>query len=40
MLMLQDAGARELHAQFTNHGGHVGMVLLFCKPRCLLPDVR
>lgn len=31
MFMLQDAGARELHAQFTNHGGHLGVVLLFRK---------
>jgi SAM-dependent methyltransferase len=31
MFMLQDAGARELHAQLTDHGGHFGMVLLFRK---------
>jgi 2-polyprenyl-3-methyl-5-hydroxy-6-metoxy-1,4-benzoquinol methylase len=31
MFMLQDAGAREVHAQFTNHGGHLGTVLLFRK---------
>jgi SAM-dependent methyltransferase len=31
MFMLQDCGATEVHAQLTNHGGHLGATLLFAK---------
>lgn len=32
LFLLQAAGVEELHAVFTNHGGHLGVTLYFRKP--------
>ena len=32
LYLLQTTGVREFHAEFTNHGGHLGLVLYFTKP--------
>ncbi|HXS90851.1 MAG TPA: methyltransferase domain-containing protein [Steroidobacteraceae bacterium] len=31
IFMLQDCGVNAVHAQLTNHGGHLGAILLFAK---------
>jgi SAM-dependent methyltransferase len=32
LYLLQTAGVTEFHSEFTNHGGHLGLVLYFTKP--------
>lgn len=32
VFLLQSAGIKQVHAEFTNHGGHLGLVLYFSKP--------
>ena len=31
LFMVQDCGARTVHAEFSNHGGHLGVTLFFSK---------
>lgn len=31
--LLQSAGTKDLHVEFTNHGGHLGVFLIFTKSR-------
>lgn len=32
LFLLQNAGVQDLHVEFTNHGGHLGVFLLFSQP--------
>ena len=38
--LLQGAGCDRLHAHFTDHGGHLGAILVFRKPRAREADYQ